>query len=119
LDSQRDACFRKAKELGYEVDDAYIVAETYTGLPIDRPGLSCLRESARTKKIDAIIAYTLDRLSRNPMHFRILQDEMERAGVDLILVTEDLDSSDIGKLVSYIKGYAAKLEAEKIRERTM
>ena len=34
-------------------------------------------------------------------------------------VTEDVDNSDLGKLIAYIKGYASKLEAQKIRERTM
>lgn len=44
---------------------------------------------------------------------------MEKAGVKLVLVTETIDSSDLGRLITYIKGYAAKLEAAKIRERTM
>ena len=30
-----------------------------------------------------------------------------------------MDNSDLGLLITHIKGYAAKLEAEKIRERTM
>jgi hypothetical protein len=33
--------------------------------------------------------------------------------------TEDIDNSELGKLISYIRGDASKLEAEKIRERTM
>ena len=35
------------------------------------------------------------------------------------MVTEDVDNSELGKLISYIRGYASKLETEKIRERTM
>ena len=31
----------------------------------------------------------------------------------------DVDNSELGKLISYIRGYASKVEAEKIRERTM
>ena len=34
-------------------------------------------------------------------------------------VTEDIDSSEIGRLINYIRGFASKLEAEKIKERTM
>jgi len=49
----------------------------------------------------------------------VLQEELERSNVDIILVNEDLDSSDMGKLITYIKGFSAKLEAEQIRERTM
>ncbi|MBA7628202.1 hypothetical protein ES703_35678 [subsurface metagenome] len=72
----------------------------------------------RGKEVPAVISYTLYRLSRDPVHFIILQEELERAGAELILVTEMVDSSDMGKLIAYIKGYAAKLEVEKIRERT-
>ena len=73
----------------------------------------------RDKEVDAVVAYTLDRLSRDPVHFIILQEEMEKAGVEIILVTETIDSSDMGKLIMYIKGYAAKLEVGKIRERSI
>ncbi len=119
LDSQLEACLEKAKELGYETSDDYIISETYSGLSLDRPKLSQVREWVRDKQVDAVIAYTLDRLSRDPVHFIILQEELERAGVALIMVTEDVDSSDMGKLIAHIRGFAAKLEAEKIKERTM
>jgi len=78
-----------------------------------------VRQWVRDKQVDAVIVYVLDRLSGDPVHTIILEDELERSGVQLISVTEDIDSSDLGKLVSYIRGYAAKLEVEKIRERTM
>jgi len=119
LDSQLEACLNKAHELGYEVDEEHIITETYSGLTLDRPKLPQLRQWVRDKEADGVIAYTLDRLSRDPVHFIILQEELERIGVKLILVTETMDSSDLGRLITYIKGYAAKLEAQKIRERTM
>lgn len=118
LISQREACLAKAKELGYEVPPDNIILETYSGLSIERPKLTELREWVRSKQIDTIIAYTLDRVSRDPVHFIIIQDELEKNGVELILCTETIDSSDMGKLISHIKGYAAKLEAQKITERT-
>jgi site-specific DNA recombinase len=49
----------------------------------------------------------------------ILTQELEKHGVKLETVTEDVDNSELGKLISYIRGYASKVEAEKIRERTM
>lgn len=119
LDSQLEACLAKAKGLGYEVPSEFTISETYSGLSLDRPKLNQLTEWVRNKEVDAVIAYTLDRLSRDPVHFIILQEELERAGVALIMVTEDVDSSDMGKLIAHIRGFAAKLEAEKIRERTM
>lgn len=119
LESQRESCLDKARELGYEIDEEFTILETYSGLTLDRSKLPQLRQWIRDKEVDAVVAYTLDRLSRDPVHFIILQGELEKAGVELILVTETMDSSDLGKLITYIKGYAAKLEAEKIRERTM
>ena len=118
LESQKDACLKKAKELGYEVPESLMITEIYSGLSIERPKLDQLRELVRAGEVDAVIAYTLDRLSRDPVHCIILQDEFERYMVELILVTESIDTSDMGKLIVHIKGFAAKLEAEKIRERT-
>jgi site-specific DNA recombinase len=119
LDSQLKACQNKAQELGYEISEKYTIRETYSGLSLDRPKLAQLRQWVRDKEVDVVVAYTLDRLSRDPVHFIILQEELERNGIELILVTEDVDSSDMGKLIAHIKGFAAKLEAEKIKERTM
>jgi hypothetical protein len=43
----------------------------------------------------------------------------EKYHTGLEAVTETVDSTDLGKLMTYIKGYAAKLEAEKIRDRSI
>ncbi len=119
LGSQKEACLKKAQELGYETNEDHTILETYSGLTLDRPKLDQLRQWVKDKEVDAVVAYTLDRLSRDPVHFIILQEELERAGVALIMITEDVDSSDMGRLITYIKGFAAKLETEKIKERTM
>ena len=95
LQSQLEACEKIAQERDYEVPLELIVLETYSGLSLDRPKLNELREWVRDKQVDVVIAYTLDRLSRDPVHFIILQEELERVGVELILVTEDIDSSDL------------------------
>lgn len=118
LESQREACVKLTQELGYKVPKQFIVEETYSGLTLDRPRLNEVRQWVRQGEVDAVVAYCLDRLSRDPVHFIILQEEMEKAGVEIILATETLDSTDMGKLISHIKGYSAKLEAEKIKERT-
>ncbi|GAH81579.1 unnamed protein product, partial [marine sediment metagenome] len=96
LQSQLEACLKKAHELGYEVPEEFIILETYSGLTLDRPKLPGLRQWVRDKEVDAVMGYTLDRLSRDPVHFIILQEELERAGTELILVTETVDSSDLG-----------------------
>ena len=86
---------------------------------LERPKLNQLRELVRTRRVDVVVVYCLDRLSGDPTHGVILTEELEKCGVLLETVTEDTDNSDLGKLITYIRGYAAKVEVEKIRERTM
>ncbi|MFC1846423.1 recombinase family protein, partial [Chloroflexota bacterium] len=77
-----------------------------------------LRELVRNDDIQVVVVYCLDRISRDPTHGVILTQELEQHCVKLEAVTEDIDSSELGKLISYIRGFASKLEAEKIKERT-
>jgi len=118
LDTQAELCLAKVKALGYESPPGSIFRESYSGLSLNRPKLDQLRELIRDKGIDTLICHSLDRLSRDPVHLVILQEEFERAGVGLVLIAETHDSTDLGKLITYIRGYAAKVEAEKITDRT-
>jgi len=117
LQTQLEACLSYCRDKGYEV--AHRFSEAYSGLTLDRPRLNELRELVRAGDIDVIVVYCLDRLSRDPTHGVILTQELEKHHVTLEAVTETVDSSELGKLISYIRGFASKLEAEKIRERTM
>src|SRR5207248_2347412 len=85
----------------------------------DRPLLAEARADVMRGKYQALIAYATDRLSRDPIHLAIIADECARAGAQLIFVTEPLDASEEGALIRYVKGYASKIEREKIRERNM
>jgi site-specific DNA recombinase len=117
LQTQREACLSYCQQKGYEVTRQF--AETFSGLTLDRPKLTELRNIIRANDVDIVVVYCLDRLSRNPNHGVILQEELEKHNVNLEAVTETVESTDLGKLISYIRGFASQLEAEKIRERTM
>lgn len=117
LQTQLEACLNYCQDKGYDV--AYRFSEAYSGLTLERPKLNELRELVRAGDIDLVVIYCLDRLSRDPTHGVILTQELEKHNVTLEAVTEDVDNSELGKLISYIRGFASKLEAEKIRERTM
>lgn len=112
LEYSQDYC----KSKGYEV--SYRFSEAYSGLTLDRPSLNELRELIRAESIDVVVCYSLDRISRDPTHGVILMQELGKHNVELKCVTEDVDNTELGKLISYIRGFASKLEAEKIKERT-
>ena len=77
-------------------------SETYSGLSLERPELDKLRELVRAESIDIIVCYSLDRLSRDPGHGVIITQELEKHSVKLETVTEDVDNTELGKLISYI-----------------
>ena len=116
LKTQLDACLSYCQQKGYGVARQF--SETYSGLTLDRPQLNELRDLLTAGQIDVIVVYCLDRISRDPTHGVILTQEFEKLNVSLEAVTETVESSDLGKLITYIRGFASKLEVEKIRERT-
>ena len=100
LQSQLEACHNYCQDRDYDVD--YRFNEAYSGLTLERPKLNELRELVRNGQIDAIVVYCLDRLSRDPTHGVILTQELEKHGVKLEAATEDVDNTELGKLIIVI-----------------
>jgi site-specific DNA recombinase len=100
LQTQLENCLKYCQDKGYNV--SYRFNETYSGLSLERPELDKIRELVRNEEIDSIVCYSLDRLSRDPGHGVIITQELEKHGVKLETVTEDVDNSELGKLISYI-----------------
>jgi site-specific DNA recombinase len=119
LGSQLEACLKTAREQGCDVPDRYVIREVWSGLTLERPDLTELRNWVRDGDIDAVVVYSTDRLSRDPVHLLLLVEEFDKKGVKLLFVTEPLDNSMEGQLLGFVRGWASKLEAAKIKERTM
>jgi len=119
LETQEAACRRYAEEHGYSVSEAHVYRETFTGAEFhDRPRLSDVRAILRARDIDVVVAYAVDRLSRDQVHIWLLLDELDRAGARLEMVTEAFDDSPTGKFLLSARAFAAEVERQKIRERT-
>ena len=118
LDSQAAECIKYAEANGYRV--AEVVKEAFSGAYLsERPKLNEQREKIKAGVYDAVIVYDVDRLSRNTAHLAIILDELEGYGVKMLFVSGDFDNSPVGKIVLQIKGFAAEMEREKIKERTV
>jgi site-specific DNA recombinase len=117
LESQQKACEKLAMEKGYEVGEVF--KEDWPGDSLDRPELNRLRDLIRSDHVSAVLCHATDRLARNPIHLAIFAEECQKCEVELLFVTEPLDNSPEGQLIQYVKGFAAQVEREKIKERTM
>lgn len=118
LATQEAACRSFAQERGYTVSEGHFYREVHTGVELwTRPELTRLREAMRRGEVDFVVAYAIDRLSRDPTHLGVLISEADHYGVEVFFVTEALDNTPEGQLIRFVRGYAAKVEHEKIRER--
>ena len=110
----RDYC----KARGWTVYKVY-TDPGYSGANMDRPGLQAMLEDAEDKKIDAVLVYKLDRLSRSQKDtLTIIEDYLLPNGVDFVSVTENLDTtSPFGKAMIGILSVFAELERSQIHER--
>ena len=116
LQTQLEACLKYCHEKGYEVTQQF--TETKSGLTLDRPKLDALRDLVREEQIDIVVVYSLDRLSRNPNHGVIIQNDFEKHRVALEAVAETVDGSRVGKLMTYIRQWASEQEIEDFKDRS-
>ncbi len=95
------------------------IRDTASGYSLDRPGIERVRQLLRQGAVDVVVAYAVDRLSRNQNHIGVLFDEAEQAGARLEFVTEKFEDTAIGRFVLAARAFIGEVEREKIAERTM
>ena len=110
LETQENQSRLKAIELGYQVDPAYIWRDMESGAYIDRAGVKRMLEAVKSRKVDIVIVYDHDRLSRDPLDLLNIQRVCIEARVSLEFVREPSDTTPEGQLRTYILGYAAQRE---------
>ena len=100
----------------WEIFDIYS-DEGYTGANLDRPAFKRLMRDIY--KIDVILFYKLDRLTRSPKDFYHLVELFEKHNVDFISITEKYDTSTpSGRLIMNVILTVAQFERELTSERT-
>lgn len=90
-----------------------------SGANTDRPELQKLILAAKNRKIDKVLVYKLDRLSRSQKDtLSLIEDSFLAAGVDFVSITENFDTSTpLGRAMVGILAVFAQLEREQIKER--
>ena len=88
-----------------------------SGKTEDRPGLDALLSQLRAG--DTVIVWRLDRLGRSLRHLIDIAADLDRRGVALVSLRENLDTSTPGgRLIFHVFGALAEFERDLIRERT-
>jgi site-specific DNA recombinase len=116
LDTQERACLELAEANRWTV--VRCVRDAASGFTLDREGVEELRSILRRGEAEAVIAYAVDRLSRNQNHIGVLFDEVQQAGARLEFVTERFEDTPVGRFILAARAFIAEVEREKIVERT-
>lgn len=91
----------------------------YSGSNLNRPALQQLEKDIKSKKVNVVIVYKLDRLSRSQRDTLYLIEEMFLPNnVEFISISETIDtSSPFGRAMIGVMSVFAQLERETITER--
>jgi DNA invertase Pin-like site-specific DNA recombinase len=121
LDAQRDACAAYIDSQRHEgwlaLDDRYDDGG-YSGGTLERPGLQRLIRDIEAGRVDTVVCYKIDRLSRSLTDFAKLVDVFERHNVTFCSVTQQFNTTtSMGRLTLNILLSFAQFEREVIGER--
>jgi site-specific DNA recombinase len=122
LDAQREsaeAYIRSQQHEGWKcVPDRYDDGG-FTGGNIDRPALRRLMADIEQGKIDCVIVYKVDRLSRSLLDFARLMGTFEEHHITFVSVTQQFNTAtSMGRQVLNVLLSFAQFEREIISERT-
>ena len=121
LDAQREAC--EAYVASQRGEGWVLVADRYddggySGGSLERPALKRLLADIQAGKVDCVVVYKIDRLTRALMDFSKLVDLFDKHGVTFVSVTQSFNTtSSMGRLTLNILLSFAQFERELGSER--
>jgi DNA invertase Pin-like site-specific DNA recombinase len=121
LDAQREAC--EAYIASQKPEGWVLVPDRYddggvSGATLERPALKRLLADIEARRIDVVVVYKIDRLSRALMDFAKLVEVFDRNNVTFVSVTQSFNTTtSMGRLTLNILLSFAQFEREVIGER--
>jgi len=121
LDAQREACEAYIKSQAHEgwrlVRDRYDDGG-FSGGSMERPALQKLLIDVQAKRIDVIVVYKVDRLTRSLADFAKLVETFDAHGVSFVSVTQSFNTTtSMGRLTLNVLLSFAQFEREVTGER--
>jgi len=91
----------------------------YTGGNMERPALKRLLADIEAGRVDCVVVYKVDRLSRSLLDFTRVMETFEKHGVSFVSVTQQFNTNtSMGRLMLNVLLSFAQFEREIISERT-
>ena len=96
LDAQREAC--AAYVLSQKIEGWSLVSTLYddggfSGGSMERPALARLLTDVREARVDVVVVYKVDRLTRSLNHFARIVDVFDAAGASFVSVTQQFNTT--------------------------
>ena len=113
LDAQREACeafIRSQRHEGWIVLSEFYDDPGFSGGTVDRPALQRLLADVAARKIDAVVVYKVDRLTRSLSDFAKIVEIFDANAVSFVSVTQAFNTTtSMGRLAVCSPGYAWSL----------
>jgi site-specific DNA recombinase len=123
LHAQREAAeayIQSQKHLGWVQIPQHYDDGGFSGGNLERPGLQQLLADIEARRVDCIVVYKVDRLSRSLLDFARLIGLFDERSVSFVSVTQQFNTTtSLGRLTLNILLSFAQFEREQISERTV
>ena len=121
LHAQREACeayVLSQKHEGWEVVPTEYDDGGFSGGNMDRPGLKKLLGDIAARRVDTVVVYKVDRLTRSLADFAKIVEQFDGQGVSFVSVTQQFNTtSSMGRLTLNVLLSFAQFEREVTGER--
>ena len=121
LDAQREACvayIASQRHEGWSLVPEYYDDGGYSGGSMDRPALKQLLADVAAGKVDTIVVYKVDRLTRSLADFAKIVEVLDKAGASFVSVTQAFNTTtSMGRLTLNVLLSFAQFEREVTGER--
>jgi site-specific DNA recombinase len=121
LDAQREACeayVRSQRAEGWLLLPTAYDDGGFSGGSMERPGLKRLLDDVRAGKVDTIVVYKVDRLTRSLSDFAKIVDVLDAADASFVSITQAFNTTtSMGRLTLNVLLSFAQFEREVIAER--
>lgn len=122
LDAQRESCeyyIKSQKAKGWMALPEKYDDGGYSGGDLNRPAVKRLFEDIDDGKVDCVVVYKVDRLSRSLMDFADIMKRFEEKNVIFVSTTQEVNTdTSMGRLTLNMLFSFAQFEREMISERT-